>query len=131
MFNVKPTPKNDNAPQEKMPVGTHEATAVYVKTDMTKTGKVRFAVKFQNDAEQVAWLNIIAPDGSNPKHTRMFYSTMAKLSLGQKFLDESDSANEVAEAIVGAKVLATVADEEWQGNTYRKVTWIDELVFAK
>ena len=127
-LNLKPpAPKNERPADVPMELGTVEATAAFAMAKMTKTNKVMFSVKFADADGKVAWANIVAPnETSSPKHSKMFYGTMEKLGLTKTYLDDAESADEVAEALVGAKALVTVTDEEWSGKTYRKVTWIDE-----
>lgn len=111
----------------RMDDGFHDATVVHVIPGETKTGKVRFGIKFENAAGEVAWGNIVAPDqNSSAKHIEVFYRQMGSLGLGDGFLNDDDTTPEtVAEALLGAKTRIRVGSEIYNGNLYEgKVQWI-------
>lgn len=135
MFNTKtdaPQKTGDRPEQEPMPLGSQTAKVVHVIPGQTSTGKVRFGIKFENEAGEVSWHNCYGPnvDGSGfatPMGERFFYKTMANLSMGKKFIDEAASVEEVAEALLGSEALVTVADEAYNGKVYRKVIYVDAV----
>lgn len=117
-------PKKDYPAEEPMPVGTYDAKIVHAMVKATKAGKVMFSVKWADVASRVAWQNIVVSPESE-KAMEIFYRHMEIMGLTSAFLDADDTEpSDIAEAMIGAEAKVTVVDEEWQGKTYRKVTWL-------
>lgn len=117
-------PKKEFPQQAPLPVGTSKAKVAHTIVKSTKTGKVMFSVKFVDDADRYAWANLVVSPES-PKAMDVLSRQMGALGLTESFLNDDDTTTEeIAEAMIGAEALVTVADEEWNGNTYRKVVWI-------
>lgn len=122
--NATPPAKQDRQPDVPMPIGTQQAEVAHTLVKSTKTGKVMFSVKWKDEADRAAWQNVVVSPES-PKAMEIFYKQMSVLGLERSFLDADDTtADDIAEAMIGGKALVTVVDEEWNGKTYRKVTWL-------
>jgi hypothetical protein len=112
-------------PDVPMPVGSYNAKVVFAMVKATKNGKVMFSVKWADVASRVAWQNIVVSPESG-KAMEVFYRHMAACDLGADFLDADETTPEdIAQALLGAEAVVTVVDEEYQGKTYRKITWVD------
>lgn len=117
-------PKKEFPAEEPMPVGTFDAKVVHALVKATKAGKVMFSVKWADVASRVAWQNIVVSPESE-KAMDVFYRQMEAMGLTSGFLDADDTEpGDIAAAMVGAEATVTVVDEEWNGKTYRKVSWI-------
>lgn len=119
-----PAAKDERKPDVPMPLGTQQATVVHTMTKSSVKGKLGFAIKFQDEAERSSWATLwVSPE--SPKAMEVLSKQMAAMGLTESFLnDDKTTAEEIAEAMIGAKALVTVVDEEYNGKTYRKISWI-------
>lgn len=124
LSNVSAPQKDARTPDVPMPLGTQQAEVVHTLVKSTKTGKVMFSVKFKDDADRTSWANLVVSPES-PKAMEVLGKQLNALGLDDEFLNDEDTdANDIAAVMLGKKALVTVIDEEWNGKTYRKVSWI-------
>lgn len=116
--------KQEHTPDVPMPLGTQHAEVVHTLVKSTKTGKVMFSVKFKDEVGRSSWANLVVSPES-PKAMSVLERQMNALGLETDFLNADDTtADDIAAVMIGKRALVTVIDEEWDGKTYRKVSWI-------
>lgn len=124
LSNATAPKRDEREPDVPMPVGTQPAEVVHSLVKSTKAGKVMFSVKYKDDADRTAWQNMVVSPES-PKAMEVLRRQLGALGLTSGFLDADDTTpDDIAAAMIGAKPMVTVVDEEWNGKTYRKVTWV-------
>lgn len=122
LTNTKPA-KKEYPIDVPMPVGTHEAKIVFSMIKADKQGQPIFVLKFADVASRTAWANLY----TSPKALPYTEKKLATL-LGESadvLEDDATTADDIAALLLDKTATITVVGEEYQGKTYRKVSWIN------
>ena len=113
----------DAAKPELHPEGLHRAKVVATVAKRSKSGKDMIKATFRTNAGRVDNHFVWSPESSVAK--RIFIQDMAK--LGIRDLSGYEDFGVLAEDLLKAEVLISVAHEEREGTTYATVKKIDAL----
>lgn len=113
----------DAAKPELHPEGLHRAKLVTAEAKVSKKGKQMIKATFRTNHGRVSTHYVWSPESSVAK--RIFIQDMTKLGIGD--LSIYDDFQTLADDLLKAEVLISVAHEEYEGNTFATVKKIDAL----
>lgn len=118
-----PKAKKEFPADVPMPLGTQDATVTFAMVKANKDGLPIYSIKFADVAERTAWANLHTTEKALP-YTEKKLTTLLGDSA-DVLQDDETSPEDICALLLGKTATITVVDEEYQGKTYRKVSWIN------
>ena len=108
------------------PEGTFDATVITAKADKTKNGKDMIRLEFKTSQGKVNGRLIHSPD--SPKAVWAFFKQLSALGVDKEYLETKEpEIDDIAAETVKSRVLIRVAHQDYNGENFADVTWIDPI----